>query len=92
MVDVLKDITTNAEKIISLKPNDMVLDIGCNDGSLLRCYKKNIVKIGFEPAANLVNEAKIGTNRIINDFFNYEKFNEYYSDKKCKIINCKITR
>ena len=86
MVDVLKDITTNAEKIISLKPNDMVLDIGCNDGSLLRCYKKNIVKIGFEPAANLVNEAKIGTNRIINDFFNYEKFNEYYSDKKCKII------
>ena len=30
----------------------MVLDIASNDGSLLNCYNKNIVKCGIDPILN----------------------------------------
>ena len=82
----LKDVTNSVEKIISLTNEDLVLDIGCNDGSLLRSYNSDIIKIGFEPATNLVADAQKETDFIINDFFNSNKFNEKFPGKKCKVI------
>ena len=82
----LRDITLNVEKMSTLNPEDLVLDIGCNDGSLLRSYDVDVIKVGFEPATNLINEAKVGTNFIINDFFNSKKFIENFPSKKCKVI------
>jgi len=86
MKSALKDITQSVEQKISLDPDDLVLDIGCNDGSLLRSYNADVIKIGFEPAANLFSDAQIGTNFIINDFFRSSKFNEKFLGKKCKVI------
>ena len=86
MKSALKDITLNVEKMSTLNSEDLVLDVGCNDGSLLRSYDANVIKVGFEPASNLVNEAKVGTNFIINDFFNSKKFFEIFPEKKCKVI------
>ena len=86
MKSALKDITLNVEKMSTLNSEDLVLDVGCNDGSLLRSYDANVIKVGFEPASNLVNEAKVGTNFIINDFFNSKKFFEIFPKKKCKVI------
>jgi hypothetical protein len=42
--------------------------------------------VGFEPASNLIHEAKVGTNFIINDFFSSNKFFEHFSGQKCKVI------
>jgi len=86
MKSALKDITLNVEKMSTLNSEDLVLDVGCNDGSLLRSYDANVIKVGFEPASNLVNEAKVGTNFIINDFFNSKNFFEIFPEKKCKVI------
>ena len=86
MKSALKDVTKSVEQIISLTPEDLVLDIGCNDGSLLRSYDANVIKVGFEPASNLINEAQVGTNFIMNDFFNSDKFSENFPEKKCKVI------
>ena len=86
MKSALKDITLNVEKMSTLNSKDLVLDIGCNDGSLLRSYDTDVIKVGFEPASNLINEAKVGTNFIINDFFNSNKFLENFPGKKCKVI------
>ena len=82
----LKDITQKAEETIKLSPEDMVLDIGCNDGTLLRTYKSKAKLIGFEPANNLIKEAKQGTDYIINDFFSYNNFKKHFDGLKCKII------
>lgn len=82
----LKDITQKAEEIIKLSPEDIVLDIGCNDGTLLRTYKSKAKLIGFEPANNLIKEAKQGTDYIINDFFSYNNFKKHFDGLKCKII------
>jgi SAM-dependent methyltransferase len=87
MRTALADITDKAEKLVELSLGDIVVDIGCNDGTLLRSYKSNgIILLGFEPATNLVKEAKIGTTMIINDFFNYQAFEKMFGSEKAKIV------
>jgi len=86
MRKALLDITTCAEKKIDLKKGDMVLDIGCNDGTLLRSYRKRGIKlVGFDPAKNLVPEARVGTTKIINGYFDYEAFEENFAGKKASV-------
>lgn len=87
MRDALADITKKAEVFVELKNNDIVLDIGCNDGTLLRSYRKNGLRlVGFEPASNLIPLAGKGTTKIINDFFNASAFEKEFGKKKAKII------
>jgi NDP-4-keto-2,6-dideoxyhexose 3-C-methyltransferase len=87
MKEALKDIVRCAESMVSLGKNDFVMDIGCNDGSLLRFYSdKNINLIGFDPAKNLIPEAKTGTRLIINDYFSSKAFADIFPDQKVKII------
>lgn len=70
MRSALADITGKASEFVGLRSGDRVLDIGCNDGTLLRSYvAPGIERVGFEPAENLAREASDGTSRIINDFF-----------------------
>ena len=54
----LKDIYYSSLKYIKLKKNDVVLDIGANDGTLLKYFGKNIKTIGCEPANNLISKLK----------------------------------
>lgn len=87
MRKALMDIARQAEKRAPLKRGDLVLDIGCNDGTLLRSYRKRGLKlVGFDPAKNLMPEARIGTTKIVNDYFSYETFEENFSGQKAKVI------
>jgi hypothetical protein len=66
MLSSLQNIVGDIESKIGLKENDIVVDIGCNDGSLFDFYAQGIIKIGYDPALN------IGTNKadvFINDYF-----------------------
>ncbi len=86
MVKALADITAAVEKTVSLKEGDVVVDIGANDGTLLRQYKTGgLVRVGFEPS-NLWKFALEGNARIINDYFNYASFSKEFSGKKAKAI------
>jgi len=83
----LADIVNNVEKLVNLKPGNFVVDIGSNDSTLLRCYsEKGLNLIGFEPATNLFEEAKVGTTKIFNDFFNFELFKNEFGEKKAKVV------
>jgi len=86
--DDLKDIVRNIYKKMSLKKGHLVVDIGCNDGTLLEFYnqKENLILVGFEPSNNVAQEASKKNFRVINDFFNAEKFKETFRDKKAKVI------
>ena len=86
MVEALKDITKSVEKRISLSENDIVLDIGCNDGTLLRSYQSKVRLVGFEPASNLVNEASKDTDLIINNFFSFFEFVQHFPNERIKAI------
>lgn len=87
MRNALADITRAAQERVSLKSGDIVIDIGTNDGTLLRSYNiDGLVTVGFEPARNLVNEASAGTSKIINNYFNHDEFEKHFTGKKAKII------
>jgi hypothetical protein len=84
MRKALKDIYKSSLKHIKLCKNDVVLDIGANDGTLLKYYNKNIKTIGCEPAKNLVSELKKNCNYVLNDFWSYNKLNNILKKKKLK--------
>ena len=70
MRDGLKELYQDIKKKCKIKPGDVVLDIGANDGTLLKYFKKDrIVTIGCEPANNLKDELKKNCHYIINDFW-----------------------
>ena len=82
----LRDITETVERMFPLKKGDVVLDIGSNDGTMLRTYTvPGLILVGVEPAINLAEEGKIGLTYFINDFWEYDKYYEVVG-KKAKII------
>ena len=83
----LEDIVSSAEKLCMLNDQDFVIDIGANDGTLLRFYKnRSLNLVGFEPATNLMDDAKIGNTEIINNYFNSNDFIEKFGSNKAKVI------
>jgi NDP-4-keto-2,6-dideoxyhexose 3-C-methyltransferase len=67
----LKSLANTAEKLMHLKKGDAVLDIGCNDGTLLASYETGgIYKIGFDPAENLSTCSSAVMDKLVIDFFN----------------------
>ena len=83
----LSDLAAKALAVAHPKYDDIVVDIGCNDGTLLRSYNTPGLKfVGFEPAENLAPEARKGTDWVFNDFFNARTYTQKFADKKAKII------
>ena len=82
--EALKDIYKSSLKYAKLNKNDVILDIGANDGTLLKYYNKKYTTIGCEPAKNLKNDLKKNCNYILNDFWSYENFNYLLRKKKLK--------
>ncbi len=86
MRGALRDITEKVEKIFPLKKGDIVLDVGSNDGTLLRTYTvPGLVLVGVEPADNLAEEGKVGLAHFIHDFWNFNKYDQVVG-KKAKVI------
>lgn len=87
MTDELNDIAGKAAKIADLKAGDYAIDIGANDGTLLRGYKiSGLNTVGFEPAKNLEQYGKEETTKIIVDFFNQSAWQKEFGEAKAKVI------
>ncbi|HJW84351.1 MAG TPA: class I SAM-dependent methyltransferase [Anaerolineae bacterium] len=70
MRDALADIANTAEQLIHLQEGDTVLDIGCNDGTLLASYKTGgLYKVGFDPAENLAPLSRQIADQVVTEFF-----------------------
>ena len=82
----LSDIAHDAEWFVNLKAGDLVVDIGCNDGTLLNSYRtKRIKKLGIDPANVVCHAIKSGL-KVVNDFFSHGAFSSVYPKQKAKII------
>ena len=90
MRKALRDITEQVESMVELKPGDVVLDIGANDGTMLASYAtEGINRVGCEPADNLIDMLKENTKYVMHDFWNHEKYMELASQwgfGKAKVI------
>ncbi len=80
-------LVSDVEKKYINSNDTTVLDIGCNDGILLKNYKKSIKNIvGIEPS-NAFLKIKNKKINIINKFFNFETTKLYLKKfNKAKII------
>ena len=67
VLDGMNNLVQDSEKILNGIKNKKILDIGCNDGSLLNFFKKKgAITIGIEPT----NACKhIKKHKIYNNFF-----------------------
>jgi SAM-dependent methyltransferase len=88
IVDNLQSIVEDASSTVSLTHNDLVLDIGANDGTLLSFYDPALVtRIGCDPAENIHAELKKNCEIMIGDFFTKENWTTAtHCDAKAKII------
>jgi len=86
MKKALRDITEEIERLVDLKRGDIVLDIGSNDGTLLRSYSfPGLVKVGFEPALNLKKEGERGVDIFVSDFWSAQLYKKKVK-KKARVI------
>jgi NDP-4-keto-2,6-dideoxyhexose 3-C-methyltransferase len=75
MRNALADIANQAESLMHLQKGDSVLDVGCNDGTLLASFKTNgIYRIGFDPAENLAAFSRKVADKQVTGFFESEAF------------------
>ena len=87
MTDQLREIVDIVPKWADLKENDVVLDIGCNDGTLLNHYNSigNFFKIGIDPATNISFEGKKNSDAHAVSFFDRKVFGKL-TKRKAKVI------
>jgi NDP-4-keto-2,6-dideoxyhexose 3-C-methyltransferase len=75
MRDALADISNSAANLMCLQAGDSVLDIGCNDGTLLASYTvPGLFKVGFDPAENLAVLSRKVADKVLVGFFDGERF------------------
>ena len=88
MRDSLMELKEDIKKNCKLEKGDVILDIGANDGTLLKYFKKDkIVTIGCEPANNLQKELKKNCDYTIHDFWDKKKLNKIpLKHRKLKVI------
>lgn len=86
MVSHLERITRSLETRTELAPGDTVLDIGANDGTLLRSYRTpGLQRIGIDPTIKKFSEYYPPDISAVADFFSAKAFNSV-TDAKATIV------
>jgi SAM-dependent methyltransferase len=76
----------NLEDFVGLKPGDVVLDIGSNDGTLLSAYRTAPLRlIGIDPTAAKFGEFYPAEAEVVTDFFSADRFRAL-SDTPARVI------
>lgn len=87
MVDHLSEKIKRIENLAQLKTNDIVLDIGSNDCTLLKAYKdRSLNFIGIDPTGEKFREYYTEEVQLVPDFFSAENFRNVFGEKKAKVV------
>ena len=82
----LKNLVDDVSRHQALNKGDYVLDIGCNDCTMLSFFSPDYQRIGVEPATN-INWSSIDESLlIINDFFSPFAVMESTAGNQCTVI------
>ena len=82
----LKDLVKQALKITKPKKDDLIIDIGSNDCTMLKFYPKKFKLVGFEPAQNIKFINKRKKIKVINSYFDYKIFIKNFPNCNSKLI------
>jgi SAM-dependent methyltransferase len=83
-----KEMAEEIVKVVGVNKNDLVVDIGSNDGTLLKSFKdvSGAKVIGVEPSKNIWKIAQKNSIPTINDFFNKKTVLKISKKQKAKVI------
>ena len=86
----LHEIATQASALVDgLQPADLVVDIGCNDGTLLDGYQaiapSGVDYLGIDPS-DVTRYAIDKGYDVVQDFFSSETFRQRHPDRQAKIV------
>jgi SAM-dependent methyltransferase len=80
----LAEIAKTATRMVG-KEKAAVLDIGCNDGTLLRSYPKGFRKFGVDPS-DIVREIKDKDIKVVNDLFPSPELDKLLGKTKLDVV------
>jgi hypothetical protein len=86
MVKHLQAKANKLKKIVNLEKDDMVIDIGSNDGTSLSNYEKSNILIGVDPTIKRLKKFYRKDIITVPKFFNYNSIKKYLDKKKAKIV------
>lgn len=98
MVEHLQGMTRYTSSLVKLAPGDTILDIGANDGTLLKSYLKiqdeggpvpeDVTLVGMDPTIKKFRQYYDPRIIPIADFFNSKGFHEHVGDpeRKARIV------
>jgi len=83
----LQEIVDNILKMVDLKKDDIVLDIGSNDGTLLKAYPdKGLSLVGMDPSSGKLREYYTDRIKLVVDYFSPSAFRSIYGQKKAQVV------
>ncbi|MBI4575108.1 MAG: class I SAM-dependent methyltransferase [Planctomycetes bacterium] len=87
MRENLRDIARRTEAMACLAPGDTVLDIGCNDGTLLAAYRtEGLDLLGMDPAEDVTRYARERGIEVVGSFFSSEAFRRVRGERRARAI------
>jgi hypothetical protein len=87
MREHLKGIVQHVQEIVNLQRDDVVLDIGSNDATLLKYHMTpGLRKIGIDPTGEQFLEYYTDDIELISDYFNAPNYSSVCPDKQAKVI------
>ncbi|MEV5510194.1 class I SAM-dependent methyltransferase [Streptomyces orinoci] len=87
MINHLRGKVDELTKLVDIGPDDLVLDIGSNDGTLLSGYPADgRTLVGVDPTGEKWREFYPEHIDLIADFFSREVFVAHYGSRRAKVI------
>ena len=71
---------------VSLRPGDLVVDIGSNDGTTLGAYPDSLLLVGFDPTGEKFRRFYASHVNLIPDFFSSRLLSGAYPGRKAKVV------
>ncbi len=88
MVEHLRRKAEALQARVALAPDDLVLDIGSNDGTSLACYPAGgPTLVGIDPSARKFAKYYRDDIELIVDFFSAATFRRFFGERKAKIVS-----
>ena len=81
MTNHMRSIHDIIVKKVPMSKNDQILDIACNDGTLLNMYNKKFKTFGIDPVSAKYKSNFKNINHIIFDFFSSKKIKNFTKKK-----------
>ena len=86
MVNHLKNKSEKIKKIAKLSKNDLIVDIGSNDGTFLSFFSSICKTVGVDPTIKKFSKYYKKKTIIIPDFFSLNTLKKYFVSKKAKAV------